>query len=47
LQHPIVLGDDVEKCADSVRPFLAVRGMGAQGPNFHFEVFAAWATEMA
>jgi F420-dependent oxidoreductase-like protein len=38
----IVLGDDVEKCADSVRPFLALYagGMGARGANFHFEVFA-------
>jgi len=38
----IIPGDDVEKCADSVRPFLALYagGMGARGANFHFEVFA-------
>ncbi|MEO6126299.1 MAG: LLM class F420-dependent oxidoreductase [Ilumatobacteraceae bacterium] len=38
----IVPGDDVEKCADMVRPFLALYagGMGARDANFHFEVFA-------
>ena len=38
----IMPGDDVEKCADMVRPFLALYagGMGARGANFHFEVFA-------
>jgi F420-dependent oxidoreductase-like protein len=38
----IVPGDDAEKCADMVRPFLALYagGMGARGANFHFEVFA-------
>ena len=38
----IVPGDDVEQCADMVRPFLALYagGMGARGANFHFEVFA-------
>jgi F420-dependent oxidoreductase-like protein len=38
----IVPGDDVEACADMVRPFLALYagGMGARGANFHFEVFA-------
>lgn len=38
----IVPGDDVEKCADAVRPFLALYagGMGAKGANFHFDVFA-------
>ena len=38
----IVPGDDVEKCADMVRPFLALYagGMGARGANFHFDVFA-------
>ena len=38
----IIPGDDVEKCADKVRPFLALYagGMGARGANFHFEVFA-------
>ena len=38
----IVPGDDAERCADFVRPFLALYagGMGARGANFHFEVFA-------
>ena len=38
----MIPGDDAEKCADFVRPFLALYagGMGARGANFHFEVFA-------
>ena len=38
----IIPGDDAERCADAVRPFLALYagGMGARGANFHFEVFA-------
>ncbi|BDZ40732.1 LLM class F420-dependent oxidoreductase [Paraoerskovia sediminicola] len=34
---PVVVGDDVEKAADAVRPFLAlyIGGMGAKGANFH------------
>jgi F420-dependent oxidoreductase-like protein len=38
----IIPGDDAEKCADFVRPFIALYagGMGAKGANFHFEVFA-------
>ena len=38
----IVPGDDVEECANVVRPFLALYagGMGARDTNFHFEVFA-------
>jgi F420-dependent oxidoreductase-like protein len=38
----VVVGDDVEKCADMIRPMLALYagGMGARGANFHFEVFA-------
>ena len=38
----VVPGDDVEKCADMIRPFLALYagGMGAKGANFHYEVFA-------
>jgi F420-dependent oxidoreductase-like protein len=38
----VVPGDDVEKCADVVRPNLALYagGLGARGANFHFEVFA-------
>jgi F420-dependent oxidoreductase-like protein len=38
----IVVGDDPERCADMIRPFVALYagGMGARGANFHFEVFA-------
>ncbi len=37
----VVPGDDVQQCADFVRPFLALYagGMGAKGANFHYEVF--------
>jgi F420-dependent oxidoreductase-like protein len=45
----VVPGDDVERCADRVRPFVALYagGMGARGANFHFEVFArmGWEAE--
>lgn len=38
----VIPGDDVEACANQVRPFLALYagGMGARDANFHFEVFA-------
>jgi len=38
----IVPGDDVEACADLIRPMIAlyVGGMGAKGQNFHLDVFA-------
>jgi F420-dependent oxidoreductase-like protein len=38
---PVVPGDDVEQCADRVRPMLAlyVGGMGAREANFHLNVF--------
>ncbi|MEO6653580.1 MAG: LLM class F420-dependent oxidoreductase [Ilumatobacteraceae bacterium] len=38
----IIPGDDVEECADLMRPMLALYagGMGAKGANFHFDVFA-------
>ncbi len=38
----MIPGDDVETCADFVRPFIAlyVGGMGAKGQNFHYDVFA-------
>jgi len=38
----IVPGDDIDKCADAVRPFVALYagGMGAKDVNFHFDVFA-------
>jgi F420-dependent oxidoreductase-like protein len=43
----LIPGDDPERCADLVRPFLALYagGMGAKGANFHYEVFArmGWA----
>lgn len=39
---PIVVGDDVEACANAVRPMIALYagGMGAREANFHFDVFA-------
>ncbi len=39
---PVVLGDDIEKAADAVRPMVAlyVGGMGAKGANFHRDVVA-------
>lgn len=38
---PLVPGEDVEACADMVRPMLAlyIGGMGAKGRNFHRDVF--------
>jgi len=38
----VIPGDDVDKCADLLRPMLALYagGMGAKGANFHFDVFA-------
>ena len=37
----VIPGDNVQECADMVRPFLALYagGMGAKGANFHYEVF--------
>lgn len=34
-------GDDVEACADMIRPMIALYagGMGAKGQNFHYDVF--------
>lgn len=39
---PVIVGDDVEACADLLRPTLAlyIGGMGARGANFHYEVFS-------
>ena len=39
---PVIIADDVEACADFLRPMLAlyIGGMGAKGANFHYEVFA-------
>jgi alkanesulfonate monooxygenase SsuD/methylene tetrahydromethanopterin reductase-like flavin-dependent oxidoreductase (luciferase family) len=38
----VIPGDDVEQCADLMRPFVALYagGMGAKDANFHFDVFA-------
>lgn len=39
---PVIVADDVEGCADFLRPMLAlyIGGMGAKGANFHYDVFA-------
>jgi F420-dependent oxidoreductase-like protein len=39
---PVILADDIDACADFLRPMLAlyIGGMGAKGANFHYEVFA-------
>ena len=39
---PVVLGPDVERAADVVRPFVALYagGMGARGANFHADALA-------
>ena len=39
---PCIVGDDVEACADLLRPTLAlyIGGMGAKDRNFHKDVFA-------
>lgn len=39
---PTIIGDDVEGCADLLRPMLAlyIGGMGARDANFHFDVFS-------
>lgn len=42
LTVPFVPGDNVEECADLLRPFYALYagGMGARGQNFHFDAMA-------
>ena len=37
---PVALGDDVDACRNSVKPFLAlyVGGMGAKGKNFYYDL---------
>lgn len=37
---PVVVGDNVEECRNSVKPFVAlyVGGMGAKGKNFYFDL---------
>lgn len=39
---PVIIGDDVDRCADMIRPMIALYagGMGARDANFHFDVFA-------
>jgi F420-dependent oxidoreductase-like protein len=39
---PTIVGDDVEGCADLLRPMYAlyIGGMGARDVNFHFDVFS-------
>ncbi|MEZ5378110.1 MAG: LLM class F420-dependent oxidoreductase [Acidimicrobiales bacterium] len=39
---PVVVGDDIEKAADAIRPMLALYagGMGAKEANFHLNVFS-------
>jgi F420-dependent oxidoreductase-like protein len=39
---PTIIGDDVEGCADFMRPMLAlyIGGMGARDVNFHYDVFS-------
>ena len=39
---PSIVGDDVEGCADLLRPMYAlyIGGMGARDANFHFDVFS-------
>ena len=39
---PMIVGDDIEACADLLRPTLAlyVGGMGAKDKNFHKDVFS-------
>ena len=46
---PVIIGDDVEGCADLLRPMLAlyIGGMGAREANFHFDVFARLGYEEA
>jgi F420-dependent oxidoreductase-like protein len=38
---PVLVDDDIERAADSMRPMLAlyIGGMGAREMNFHFDVF--------
>jgi F420-dependent oxidoreductase-like protein len=46
---PVIIGDDVEGCADFMRPMMAlyIGGMGARDVNFHFDVFARMGHEAA
>ena len=46
---PTIIGDDVEGCADFLKPMMAlyIGGMGARDVNFHFDVFARMGHEEA
>ena len=46
---PVIIGDDVEACADFMKPMMAlyIGGMGARDVNFHFDVFARLGHEEA
>ncbi len=46
---PVIIDDDVEGCADLLRPMLAlyIGGMGARDANFHYDVFARLGYEEA
>ncbi|MBK8051439.1 MAG: LLM class F420-dependent oxidoreductase [Anaerolineales bacterium] len=46
---PVVLGDDVNACRASVKPFLAlyVGGMGAKGKNFYYDLACRYGFEEA
>jgi F420-dependent oxidoreductase-like protein len=46
---PVIIGDDVEGCADFLKPMMAlyIGGMGARDVNFHFDVFARMGHEEA
>src|SRR4051794_15151982 len=46
---PVIIGDDVDGCADFMRPMMAlyIGGMGARDVNFHYDVFARLGHEEA
>lgn len=46
---PVVLGDDVDACRASIKPFLAlyIGGMGARGKNFYHELACRYGFQAA
>jgi len=46
---PVALGDDVDACRASIKPFLAlyVGGMGAKGKNFYYDLACRYGFEEA
>ncbi|HAJ36373.1 MAG TPA: LLM class F420-dependent oxidoreductase [Chloroflexi bacterium] len=46
---PVVLGDDVDACRASIKPFLAlyIGGMGARGKNFYHELACRYGFQTA